>query len=216
MAKKLSQFDVEKDDWYYQKKLYVNTRSSDSLYEELKEFRAGLAKSNPDDSDFKRLLEELYEEDDYSLLKKARKGQELPETNLASPVPSAEAAGFLDLKLTLLREQIELAKANLRERKALYEKSRLDVYYEIKRVKRELQELYGWRKGEKATVDATKMELFRQMAALYREKRMNWLNHWKDLTIELRDLRALVAEYKSLKSLAGLADNEGDGNGVSG
>ena len=216
MAKKLSQFDVAKDEWYYQKKLYVNTRSSDSLYEELKEFRTGLAKSNPEDSDFKRLLEDLYEEDDYALLKKAKKDRERPETNAASSLPSTEAAGFLDLKLSLLRKQIELAKANLRERKAIYEKSRLDVYYEIRRVKTELHDLYGWRKGEKATTDATKMELFRQMAALYREKRMNGLNHWKDLTIELRDLRTLVAEYKSLKALVAVADIEGDGNGVAG
>jgi hypothetical protein len=207
---------VEKDDWYYQKKLYINTRSSDSLYDELKEFRTGLAKSNPDDSGFTRLLEDLYDEDDYALLKKARKIQERPETNAVSLPPSAEAAGFLDLKLTLLREQIELAKANLRERKALYEKSRLDVYYEIMRAKAELHDLYGWRKGEKATIDATKMELFRQMAALYREKRMNGLNHWKDLTVELRDLRALIAEYKSLKALVGVADDEGDVNVVAG
>jgi hypothetical protein len=216
MAKKLSQFDVAKDEWYYQKKLYVNTRSTDSLYEELKEFRTGLAKSNPDDSGFTRLLEDLYEEDDYALLKKARKTQERTEASPVSSLPSTEAAGFLDLKLSLLREQIELAKANLRERKAIYEKSRLDVYYEIRRVKTELQDLYGWRKGEKATTDATKMELLRQMAALYREKRMNGLNHWKDLTIELRDLRALVAEYKSLKALVAVADIEGDGNGVAG
>ena len=115
-----------------------------------------------------------------------------------------------------MRGQIEVSKANLRERKALYERSRLDVYYEIKRLKAELQELYGWRKGEKASVDASKMELLRQMAALYRDKRMNWLSHWKDLTAELRDLRTLVAEYKSLKALAGIGELEGDVNDLAG
>jgi len=219
MAKKLSQFDVAKDKWYAQPRLYVDTKSDDSLYEELKEFRSELSKTLPnDDAGLKRLLEDLYEEDDYAVLKRARARPKCPTTGeVASPLPpSAEAAGFLDLKLSLLREQIELLKSNLRVRKALYEKARTDVYYEMKRVKTELQDLYGWRKGEKPTVDAVKMELLRQMAALYREKRMNGLNHWKDLTFELRDLRALVSEYKSLKALVGMADLEGNGDVMAG
>jgi hypothetical protein len=43
MGKKLEQFDSEKDKWYYQPKIYVNRKDSDSLYNELKEFRISLA-----------------------------------------------------------------------------------------------------------------------------------------------------------------------------
>lgn len=215
--KRLSSFDSEKDEWYYQEKLYVNTRTPDSLYEELKEFRAAPSGEDNDDATFKRLMEDLYDEDERALLKKTRKENERAGTSVvACPPPSVEALGFLDLKLSLLRGQIEVSKANLRERKALYERSRLDVYYEIKRLKAELQDLYGWRRGERATIDASKMELLRQMAALYRDKRMNWLNHWKDLTVELRDLRTLIAEYKSLKALASIGELEGDGNDLAG
>ena len=71
MKKKLSSFDSEKDDWYYQKKLYVNTRTPDSLYEELKEFRAAQLREDDGDVPFKRLLEDLYEEDEHALVKRA-------------------------------------------------------------------------------------------------------------------------------------------------
>jgi hypothetical protein len=61
MRKKLGQFDVEKDEWSCQKKPYVNTRTPDSLDEELEEFR--VAQSTGDDGDvpFERLPEDLCE-----------------------------------------------------------------------------------------------------------------------------------------------------------
>lgn len=218
MAKKLSQFDVEKDDWYYQKKLYINTRSSDSLYDELKEFRLELSKAFPDDDvDISKLMETAPEDEDYYRLRPRKEAQPKNGKNksASSLLPLSEAAGFLDLKLSLLREQIELLKANLRNRKALHEKSQVEVYYELKRVKTDLQDLYGWRKGDKATVEMTRLELLRQLTALYREKRMNSLSHWKDVTFELRDLRQLVSEYKSLKSLTDMAgEAKGDGDAL--
>lgn len=80
-----------------------------------------------------------------------------------------------------------------------------------------MQDLYGWRKGDKATVEMTRLELLRQLTALYREKRMNSLNHWKDVTFELRDLRQLLSEYKSLKALTDMTgEAKGDVDAMAG
>lgn len=99
MAKKLSQFDVEKDDWYYQKKLYVNTRSSDSLYDELKEFRLELSNAFPDDDvDLSKLMEIASEDEDYYRLRPRKAAQPKNSKNKSAspPLPLSEAAGFLD------------------------------------------------------------------------------------------------------------------------
>jgi hypothetical protein len=57
----LTQFDSEKDEWYYQDKIYIDPESSDSLYDELKEFRQSLSKEQ-DDSFFIDRFNELLAE----------------------------------------------------------------------------------------------------------------------------------------------------------
>ncbi len=44
MAKKLSQFDVAKDGWYYQPKIFINPKSAEALYDESLEFRSSLSR----------------------------------------------------------------------------------------------------------------------------------------------------------------------------
>ena len=79
------------------------------------------------------------------------------------------------------------------------------IDFEIKEVKRHLHEIYTWKKGDKSTIEFIRMEFLKQLASLYREKRMNGLSFWKDNVFEKRDRRNLVFEYKELTWMDGLA-----------
>jgi hypothetical protein len=42
--KKLTKFEVEKDEWYYQPKIYINPKGADPLYSEAIEFKSSLSR----------------------------------------------------------------------------------------------------------------------------------------------------------------------------
>ncbi len=61
MNKKLAQFDAEKDEWYYQPKIYINPKSADILYSETVEFRSSLSRDLS--KKFLENLDSMLEED---------------------------------------------------------------------------------------------------------------------------------------------------------
>ncbi len=67
--KKLTLFDSEKDEWYYQSKPYINPKSSNSIYYELKEIRVSLSKQNSYQSIEDNLLSEFSKEDKDKIIK---------------------------------------------------------------------------------------------------------------------------------------------------
>lgn len=197
--KSLTQFNTEKDEWYYQDKIYLNPKSEESLYNELKEFRQSLSKEE-DDTFFIDCFD--------NLLTEGQGGDETPGSTgeihiedskgLSDRPDDFNSGGFFDEKLKVLKDEIEDINRNLEEREKIEKISTDSIDTEIKEVKRQLDEIYTWKKGEKSTIEFIRMEFIKQLTSLYREKRQNTLGFWKDRVFEKRDRRNLLLEYKSL------------------
>jgi hypothetical protein len=197
--KSLTEFDMEKDVRYYQDKIYINRQDSNTLYDELKEFRQSLSKEENDTffiDCFNDLLTERQDDDEArtptgEIRTEDSKGMSVRPDDLNS-------GGFFDEKLKVLKDEIEDINRNLEERKKIEKISTDSIDSEIDEVKRQLHEIYTWKKGEKQTIEFIRMEFIKHLTALYREKRSNSLNLWKDSVFEKRDRRNLLLEYKSL------------------
>ncbi len=206
----LTKFDTEKDVWYYMEKLYIDPKNSDSLYNELKEFRQSLTKGVENDlidGSFKEILEM---DEQYEGLKKSKEPTSLQAAKNASIIHcDFNSTGFFDEKLQLLKKEIEDINRNLEERERIEKESASSIESEIDEVKRQLHEIYTWKKGEKSTIEFIRMEFLKQLASLNREKRQSGLGFWKDRVFEKRDRRNLLMEYKSLDWMDALARKNG-------
>ncbi len=197
--KNLTQFNAEKDEWYYQDKIYLNKQDSDSLYNELKEFRQSLTKKidtelNP--VDYPEFFSEQKEE---RVSKKST--SQMPVKNSASTKPKPESlktGGFFDGKLQLLKKEIEDININLKEREKIEVQSESLIDQEIEQLKQRLHEIYTWKEPNKQTIEFIRMDLLKQLASLNREKRQSGLGFWKDRVFEKKDRRNLLFEYKAL------------------
>ena len=210
MARKtLTKFDMEKDEWYYQPKIYIDRQDTDSIYNELKEFRLGINQGTEEELVEDNMLPEFSKEEDEQdrPAKKLSKppAEQNSQKTLNKPSKGGKEDGFFDGKVVLLKEEIEDINRNLEERKKIEKESGYSIDFEIKEVKRHLHEIYTWKKGDKSTIEFIRMEFLKQLASLYREKRMNGLSFWKDNVFEKRDRRNLVFEYKELTWMDGLA-----------
>ena len=205
--KKLTLFDLEKDEWYYQDKIYVNPKNSNSLYYELKEFRVSLSNRTSDELMEDNLLPGFSKEETEQIIKSLRGHFQKQESKsiLKNRLEPGRTDGFFEDKLITLREQIEQINKNLIERESIEKEFVETIDSEIDSLNKQLHEISTWAKGDKATIEAIRLELLRQIRALNREKRVNRINFWKDGVFELRDLRSLLFEYKSLKWMNELA-----------
>lgn len=210
-------FDMEKDEWYYQPKIYIDRKDTNSLYYELKEFRLSL-------SDNKEALNELFDE---SFLKKfSENGKEVAIKKLKNNPheicskgilnkknQSIDSAGFFEDKLKVLKDEIEDINKNLEERQGIEIEFTRMIESEIKELERHLHEISNWQKGDKSSIEFIRMELLRQVLSLKKEIRMNKLSFWKDRVFEKRDRRNLIFEYKSMKWMTELAFEKMNGVG---
>lgn len=205
--KKLTLFDSEKDEWYYQPKIYINPKSNDSLYYKLKEFRVSLSKNASNELMEDNLLSGFSEEDKDKIKKGLRSHFQKQDSKsiLKNKLKSGKTDAFFEEKLITLKEQIEQIKSNLQERSVIEKEFNDSINAEIEELNRQLHDISTWAKGDKATIEAIRLELLRQICTLNREKRVNSLNFWKDKVFELRDLRGLLFEYKSLRWMNELA-----------
>lgn len=198
--KGLSDFDKEKDEWYYQPKIYVDRQDTDSTYNELKEFRLRTSKEADEELMDDGMLDELSKKEPGKSVKRLK---DSPDKRHFKDEPVKiqeleESGGFFDGKTQLLKEEIEDINRNLEKRARIEKESGDSIDFEIKEVKRHLHEIYTWKKGDKSTIEFIRMEFSKQLASLYREKRSNCLSYWKDSVFEKRDRRELLFEYKSL------------------
>lgn len=200
MKKGLSDFDKEKDEWYYQPKIYVNRKDSNSLYYELKEFSISLSNEASSDLDIDRLLSEFSKEETEEPVKKMPgKPQEQDfKGTLEKKLDNGIAGGFFEEKLKILKDEIEDINRNLEDREKIEKISGDSIDGEIREVKRQLHEIYTWKQGEKSTIEFMRMEFLKQLASLNRERRQSGLGFWKDRVFEKKDRRNLLIEYKSL------------------
>lgn len=202
VRKNLMKFNMEKDQWYYQPKIYVNRKDADSTYSELKEFRLSVNQGAEEELMDDRMVAEL-SENKKETGKRIKRLKLTPDDKQSQDsmgkVQEADVTdGFFDGKTQLLKEEIEDINRNLEKRVKIKEESGYSIDFEIEEIKRHLHEIYTWKKGEKSTIEFIRMEFLKLLAALYREKRSNRLGYWKDSVFEKRDRRELLFEYKSL------------------
>jgi hypothetical protein len=198
--KGLSDFDKEKDEWYYQPKVYVNRQDADSTYTELKNFRLGTNQRVEEELMDDKMIDELSKKEPEKRIKRLKNSPDEKYFN-DGPVKMQDAdetSGFFDGKTHLLKEEIEDINCNLKKRAKIEKESGDSIDFEIIEVKRHLHEIYTWKMGDKSTIEFIRMEFLKQLASLYREKRSNCLSYWKDSVFEKRDRRELLFEYKSL------------------
>jgi len=212
MKKKLSSFDSEKDEWYYQPKIYINPKSADSLYDESLEFRSSLSRdlSRKIVSHLDSLLENGNGERKNSKLKR-RDGDDsgmgaLLKANgkIRRPVIS-----FFSDKSKVLKEEIEKIIADAEQRKRLHKEMKEDLCADAKEIRRLLQEISLYAPGTKHSIDLRRIELEREMLGLRKESRMAGLSLWKDIVMLRRELREILFEYQALKRMAELVENGG-------
>jgi hypothetical protein len=218
MAKKLSQFDTAKDEWYYQPKIYINPKSAEALYDDSLEFRSSLSRdlSKKIVSHLDSLLENGNGERKPGKLKR-RNGNDsgmgaLLKANgkIRRPVIS-----FFSDKAKVLKEEIEKINADVEQRKRLHKETKEDLCADSKEIRRLLQEISLYAPGIKHSIDLRRIELEREMLGLRKESRMAGLSLWKDVVMLRRELREILFEYQALRRMAELVENGGK-NGLAG
>jgi len=210
MKKKLSAFDSEKDVWYYQPKIYIDTKSADALYEERIEFRSSLSRELA-----KKVVESLdvLLDEDEKGGKVKRKG----EANFAGILKAngkirKPVVSFFADKARVLREEIEKINAEADERRRLHSEMKSMIEADLKEVKRLLSEISLYAPGTKHSIDLRRIELEREMLSLRKERRLAEISLWKDLVFLRREMREIVFEYQALRRMAELVENGGRGN----
>jgi len=215
MKKKLSSFDSEKDEWYYQPKIYINPKSTEILYDESLEFRSSLSRdlSKKIVSHLDSLLENGNGERKNGKPKRSNGDDSgmgaLLKANgkLRKPVIS-----FFSDKAKVLREEMEKINADVEERRRLHKETKEAICADSKEIRRLLQEISLYAPGTKHSIDLRRIELEREMLDLKKELRISGLSLWKDVVMLRRELREIIFEYQALKRMAELLENGGGKN----
>jgi len=212
MKKKLSSFDSEKDEWYYQPKIYINPKSAESLYDESLEFRSSLSRdlSKKIVSHLDSFLENGNNERKNGKLKR-RNGDNsgmaaLLKTNgkIRKPIIS-----FFSDKAKVLREELEKINRDVEARKKIHDEVKEDVCKDVKEIRRLLHEISLYSPGTKHSIDLRRMDLEREMIGLGKELRLSKLTLWKDIVSLRHEMREILFEYQALKRMAELVENGG-------
>jgi len=218
MNKKLELFDTEKDEWYYQPKIYINPRSEDDLYSETIEFRSSLSRDMS-----KKFLEDLdsfLEEDD-----EPKKGKSKSRKNNNSGIGrllksngklKKPVVSFFSDKARVLKEEIEKINRDICVRRKIQRNSNQEIGKDLKQVRRLLHEISLYAPGMKHSIDIRRMDLEREIIGLSKELRTSKLLLWKDIVFLRRELREIIFEYQALKRMSELVENGGGANDVSG
>jgi hypothetical protein len=218
MKKKLSSFDSEKDEWYYQPKIYINPKSADILYDESIEFRSTLSRDLS-----KKFVDGLDSLLDNGNIKKNGKMKKRQNENgqgfgallknngkIRKPVIS-----FFSDKAKVLKEEIEKINQDTEERKRLHIEFQDFIQADCREIKRLLHEISLYSPGMKHSIDIRRLDLEREMLGLRKEMRISKLSLWKDIVFLRRELREIIFEYQALKRMAELVENGGGSLGVS-
>jgi hypothetical protein len=215
--KKLTLFDSQKDEWYYQPKIYISTKSSNYLYSELSEFRSSLSrelsKKFVDNFDFNSLLNN--EKEFIGRKSKKKSKNHLSKKSLNNLKLKKPVISFFTDKAKVLREEINKINNEMEVRKKIYDKFLEDIGKDLKEVRRLLHEISLYSPGVKHSIDLRRIDLERELLGLSREVRISRLSLWKDLVFLRRELREIIFEYQALKRMAELVENGGFNNGVS-
>ena len=217
MKKKLELFDTEKDEWYYQPKIYVNHRGADELYSETIEFRSSLPRYMS--RKFLDVLDSFMEEDESTKAGKSNRrknnnsgiGRLLNKNGkLRKPVIS-----FFSDKAKVLKEEIDKINLDIEIRRKIHREFQDLICKDKKDIKGMLHEISLYSPGTKHSIDIRRLDLERELIGLGKELRLSKLSLWKDLVFLRRELREIIFEYQALKRMGELVENGGK-NDVSG
>ena len=207
MSKKLTLFDSEKDEWYYQPKIYINHKSIDDLYSETVEFRSSLSRDMS--KKFLSELDSLLEGEDSSKISKSKRtkhkpglGKHLNNYKLRMPVIS-----FFADKARVLKEEIEKINLDMELRRKIFRESLCLIKKDKKEIKRLLHEISLYSPGMKHSIDIRRLDLEREITGLRKELRISKLSLWKDLVFLRREFREIIFEYQALKRMGELVEN---------
>jgi len=211
MKKKLASFDIEKDEWYYQPKIYINPKSAESLYDESMEFRSSLSRdlSKKIVDGLDSLLETDNGRKNGKPKRRAAGGSNFGAILRANGKVRRPVISFFSDKAKVLREEIEKINADAEERKRLHKETKEDICADSKEIRRLLQEISLYSPGTKHSIDLRRIELEREMLGLRKESRIAGLSLWKDVVMLRRELREILFEYQALKRMAELVENGG-------
>jgi len=217
MNKKLTLFDVEKDEWYYQPKIYINHRSEDDLYSETIEFRSSLSRDMS--RKFLEDLDSFLEEDD-----EPKKGKSKSRKNNNSGIGrllrsngklKKPVISFFSDKARVLKEEIEKINQDMDKRKKIHKEAQCNIKKDAKEVERLLFEISLYSPGTKHSIDIRRIDLERESLGLGKELRLSRISLWKDLVFLRRELREILFEYSALQRMAELVENGGKNDNVS-
>jgi len=218
MKKKLSSFDSEKDVWYYQPKIYIDTKSlTYSLYDESPEFRSFLSRdlSRKLVDGLDSLLENGNDKNKGKLKKRnGQNGSDMGALLKANGKLKKPVISFFADKAKVLKEEIDKINQDAEERKRLHRETKDEICADSKEIRRLLQEISLYSPGTKHSIDLRRIELEREMLGLRKESRIAGLSLWKDSVMLRHELREIIFEYQALRRMAELVENGGGKNGV--
>ena len=218
MKKKLSSFDSEKDVWYYQPKIYIDTKSlTYSLYDESSEFRSFLSRdlSRKLVDGLDSLLENGNDKNKGKLKKRnGQNGSDMGALLKANGKLKKPVISFFADKARVLKEEIDKINQDAEERKRLHRETKDEICADSKEIRRLLQEISLYSPGTKHSIDLRRRELEREMLGLRKESRIAGLSLWKDSVMLRHELREIIFEYQALRRMAELVENGGGKNGV--
>jgi hypothetical protein len=212
MGKKSIDSNQDRDERNGQTDIYPDKDEDDSLYNELRELRESLAREFPDET-CEISTNPIFSDDEAELVlenpgKETGRDANASQSVMKESVRHQHAGGLLKDKLEILKAEILAINRSLDGREEIEKKFSDLIDSEIKELRRQLFAIPTWLKGDKKHLEFVQLELFRQIYSLLREKRMNRVNLWKDKASERRDRRDLLFEYKSLKSLNDLEEED--------
>jgi len=216
ISKKLTQFDAEKDEWYYQPKIYINPKSADPLYYDVVEFKSSLSREMS--RKFLDNLDSMLEEENESEKAKTRKKINNKNFGLGKIINSNHklrkpVISFFSDKARVIREEIDKIRKDAEARKAIHREFQELIQKDRKEIKRLLHEISLYAPGTKHSIDIRRLDLERELINLNKELRLAKLSLWKDLVFIRRELRELTWEMQALTRIAELVENGGN-NGV--
>lgn len=209
--KKLSQFNLEKDEWYHQPKIYINPKSADTLYSETIEFKSSLSR------DLSRKLvdglDSLIEEEN-GVEKGKPKDRKNKNSGLGKLLNGNQklrkpVISFFSDKARVISQEIDKLNEYVETRKTIHKNSVEDMKEDLKELKRLLNEVSLYSPGTKHSIDIRRLDLEREMLGLRKELRISEISLFKDILFLRNTQREMVFEYQALKRMAELVENGG-------
>ena len=127
-----------------------------------------------------------------------------PQSSLVPSPPPDPLAEFMAVKKRFLASSIEDVLGLIDERRKLKEDNLYHIDYDTCRSITRLYHLDHWQTGLSSSVDKIRTTIHSELVAFEREKRMEEVAAWRDMTRLRGELREIIGEYVMEKRKDGL------------